>query len=99
MAKGDPFLSPWFSEFADSRQRKITLSVNFDDDTRAVTSVIVRRDKGCSYKAVVLRPRARAFDNPHDAVKRLAAPADVQADALGVTTIEQAMALQITAEP
>jgi hypothetical protein len=103
MAKGDPQLSPWVNEFPDYLQRKIVITVNFNNATRALTTTVIHRDTGCLWHTVV-------FDNPSDAVKskRLAAPADGQGDrtytatqiaSQGLTTIDQAMALQITAEP
>lgn len=104
MAKGDPLLSPWLpGPFQDYLGRKIVVTVNFDDATRALISVVIHRDTGCLWHTLV-------FDNPTDAAKakRLAAPADGAGDktytsgqlaAQGLTTIEQAIAVQVTAEP
>jgi hypothetical protein len=103
VAKGDPLLSPWVSEFRDYLGRVVRITVNFDDATRALTNAVLHRDTGCLWTKVV-------FDNPGDAVKakRITAPADGQGDrtytaaqlsAVGYTTIDQAMAVQITAEP
>jgi hypothetical protein len=103
MAHGDPFVSPWVSEFPDYLGRVVRITTNFNDSTRAITNAVVHRDSGCLWHTVV-------FDNPSDAVKakRLAAPADGAGDrtytgaqiaSQGLSTIDAAMALQITAEP
>jgi hypothetical protein len=103
MAKGDPLLSPWVPAFQDYLGRVISITVNFNNTTRALVNAVVHRDAGCLYTKIV-------FDNPGDAVKakRLAAPADGQGDrtytaaqlaSQGLSTIEDAMAVQITAEP
>jgi hypothetical protein len=36
MAHGDIPVSPWFVEFSDYLQRKVTITVNYDNVTRAV---------------------------------------------------------------
>lgn len=103
MAKGDPQLTPWVYESPDYLSRSIRITVNFNNTTRALTSAVVHRDSGCIYHTIV-------FDNPSDAVKakRLAAPADGAGDrtytaaqlaSQGLNTIEDALAVQITAEP
>lgn len=107
MAKGiGP--SPWVWQALDYVGDAIRISVNFDDVTHALVNVggacaTVHRDTGCQYTKIVL-------DNPTDGVKakRLAAPADGAADATynvaqlshqGLTTIDDVLAVQITAEP
>jgi hypothetical protein len=103
MAHGDPQLSPWVSEFLDNHSLLLSITVNYNDTTKALTSAVVHRDSGCLFTKVV-------FDNPSDGVKskRLAAPADGAGDrtytaaqlaSQGMNTITQAMAVQITAEP
>jgi hypothetical protein len=104
MAKGDPLLSPWTpGPFGDYLGRAITITVNFDNTSRALINAVVHRDSGCLWHTIV-------FDNPSDAVKskRLAAPADGAGDrtytaaqlaSQGLSTIDAAMAVQITAEP
>jgi hypothetical protein len=103
MAKGDPLLSPWVVGFQDYLNRVVTITVNFNDATRALTNAVIHRDSGCLFHTIV-------FDNPSDAVKakRLTAPADGAGDrtyskaqlaSQGLNTIEDAMAVQITAEP
>ena len=103
MARGDPLLSPWLWAAGDYVGRQITISVAFNNSTRAIQSATVHRDDGCQYHTIV-------FDVPSDQVKakRLAAPTDgagdktytkAQINAQGLTVIEDILAIQITAEP
>lgn len=103
MAHGDPIPSPWVVEFRDYLGRALAITVSFNNNNRAVQGVVIHRDPGCVYRTVV-------FDNPSDQAraKRLAAPIDGAGDrsytanqmaAQGFSTIEQARAVQITAEP
>ena len=92
---------PWVSEFRDYLGRKIIITVNFNNATRALTPAVLHRDSGCLWNTVV-------FGDPSSGVsKRITAPADGAADrtvtgatlaGLGFNTIEDATALQITAE-
>lgn len=95
--------TPWVVEFQDYLRRKVIITVNFDNTTRAIINAVIHRDNGCLWHFIV-------FDNPNDPqkAKRLAAPADGAGDvtytaaqiaAQGLSTIEQATALQITASP
>lgn len=108
MSRGDPFLSPWTWQALDYVGLAINITVNFDNTTHALVAVggacaTIHRDSGCQYTKIVL-------DNPTDAVKakRLAAPADGRPDATytvnqlkaqGLNTIDDILAVQITAEP
>jgi len=103
MAKGDPLLSPWVYEAWDYQHLVIRITVNFNNSTRALQTSVVHRDSGCQYHTIVL-------DNPSDQVKakRLAAPADGAGDitytanqmaSRGLNTIDDVLAVQITAEP
>jgi len=102
MAKGDPPTSPVVEVFDDYVQLAVTIAVTFDNTTRALAQAVVSRDDGCQYHTIVLdvpsRPQA----------KRLAAPVDgagpntytaAQLSKVGLSTIEDVLALQITAEP
>lgn len=95
--------TPWVVPFQDYLGRKVIITVNFDNTTRAISTAVVHRDSGCLWHFVV-------FDNPNDVqkAKKLAAPADGAGDATytgaqiaaqGLSTIDQALALQITATP
>lgn len=102
MARGDTPVSPWVWDSRDYVGLRIVITVDWDNTTRALIDAIVHRDSGCQYTKIV-------FDVPSDAKsKRLAAPADGQADktytanqmrAQGLNTIDDILAVQITAEP
>jgi hypothetical protein len=103
MAKGDPLLSPWVYESPDYQSRVIRITVNFNNNNRSLTNAVVHRDDGCVYTKIV-------FDDPGDnaKAKRLAPPDDGAGDrtysksqmaAQGLRTIEDVLAIQITAEP
>jgi hypothetical protein len=103
MPPGVQVFTPWVYESLDYVGKAIRITVNFDNTTRALTNAVVHRDTGCQYRTIV-------FDNPSDQAKakRLAAPNDGQGDrtytstqlaSQGLSTIEQALAIQITAEP
>jgi hypothetical protein len=102
MAKG-PIPSPWVVEFRDYVGKILRITTNFDNTTRALQNAVVHRDPGCVYTKIV-------FDDPGDnqKAKRLTAPNDAQGDrtytanqlaSQGLDTIEEAQAIQITAEP
>ena len=95
--------TPYIWEDEDYVGLVIRITVNFDNTTRALSNAVVHRDSGCQYHTIIL-------DNPNDSVnaKRLAAPADGAADKTytanqmskqGLHTIEDVMAIQMTAEP
>ena len=103
MARGDPLNSPYVWAAGDYIGRQITITVSFNNATRAIQSAIIHRDDGCMYHTIV-------FDVPSDGVKskRLVAPVDGAGDrtyskaainAQGLTVIEDVLAVQITAEP
>lgn len=103
MARGDTLVSPWAWESGDYVGLVIRITVSFNNSTRALTSAVIHRDSGCQYTKIVL-------DDPSDAVKakRLPAPVDGAGDrtyskaqmaAQGLNTIEDVLAVQITAEP
>jgi hypothetical protein len=82
MAKGDPPTPPWVWTGGDYLDRKIVISVYFNNATRQLTNtgpggacVVIHRDNGCLWHTIV-------FDVPTDAAKarRLAAPVDGAAD-------------------
>ena len=101
--RGDPLNSPYIWQDRDYNGKLISITVNFDNTTRALTSAVVHRDTGCVYTKIV-------FDIPSDGVKakRLAAPVDGAGDRTytsaqmatqGLNTITDVLAIQITAEP
>lgn len=103
MNGGQLNVSPWPWEAPDYQGLVIRIAVSFNVSSRALQNAVIHRDSGCQYNTIVL-------DNPTDAVKakRLAAPVDGAADktytanqmkAQGLNTIEDVLAVQITAEP
>jgi hypothetical protein len=104
MARGDVQLSPWtYDSGGDYLDRHITISVPFDESTRAIgNGTLVHRDVGCLYTHIV-------FDDPSDTVKIKRLPVVPEGDTTltaqrvrqltGFRTIEDVMAVQVTAEP
>lgn len=100
MAKGDPLLSPYVCEFLDYQGLVLRITVSFNDATRALTGALVHRDPGCLFTRIV-------WDNPQGA-NRKPLPAVPEGDtsvtaqqirsATGFRTIEDVLAVQITAE-
>jgi hypothetical protein len=95
--------SPWVQEFPDYLGRQVTITFTFDNSTRRITGGSIRRDARCLWHTVV-------FGDPADPTSpRLSAPGQNAIDvtvtaaqvvaATGFTTVEQAMGVQITAEP
>lgn len=102
MVKGDPLLSPWYWEAADYLGRKITVTVPFNDATRAILNgIVVHRDPGCLYVRVVWDVPSsgsskRGPDIPEGGDITLTAVQLRQAT--GFRTIEDVLAVQVTAE-
>jgi hypothetical protein len=102
MAKGDPLLSPYvWDSGADSQGRHITITIPFNNSTRAILNgIVVHRDAGCTYTRIVIGV-------PSDPSSRRTASvpngdttftANQFRNATGFTTIDQVLDLQITAE-
>jgi hypothetical protein len=101
MTRGGTLTSPWVWSAGDYAGLVIKITVNFNNTTHALLSAVVHRDSGCQSHAIV-------FDVPASGTaKRLAAPADGAGDVTytanqmgkqGLNTIEDVLALQITAE-
>jgi hypothetical protein len=100
MAHGDVLLSPYVCEFSDYLQRRLIITLNFSDSTRALLSGSVHRDADCLWTHIV-------WDDPNG-VNRKPLPAVPAGDtsftanqirsATGFRTIEDVLAVQITAE-
>lgn len=106
MAKGDPLLSPWVWDARDNEGDVIRITVAFDNTTRAITGITAFRDAACIYTKIVIGLGADGTPNTTD--KTIAVPAGTtvltasQRAALaskGLSTIEDVLALQITAIP
>lgn len=101
MTKGDPFLSPWVWDAHDYLDRALTITIPFNNNTRALQGATIVRDPGCLYVRVV-------WDDPTDAAKAKRSPVAPEGtttlttnqlrQATGFQTIEDLMAVQVTAE-
>jgi hypothetical protein len=98
MARGDTLVSPWAWSAADYLGRAITISVAFNDSTRALGTTTVTRDAGCLWGTLII-------GDPTGTPKTFPVPAGtstISATKLrnqGLNTIEDVLALQITAGP
>lgn len=100
-ARGDVLQSPWVSRFADYLDRAITVTVNFNNATRAITGAVLVRDAGCLFtKLLIGVPAVGAPDDTDFKVNVPVGTTNVGANVFtsrGFTTIEQLQALNITA--
>lgn len=95
--------SPWVYEAWDYQRNAIQITVTFDATTRALQTITVFRDAACIYTKIYIglgsdgRPDTtpRAFSVPAGTHIFTAA----QLSAVGLNTIEDILALQITAGP
>lgn len=103
MAKGDPLLSPWtWDSGGDYQDRHIRITIPFDNTTKAIQNgIVVHRDTGCLYTKIVIgvpsdpgSQRTASVPNGDTNIT-----ANQFRNATGFTTIDQVLALQITAEP
>jgi hypothetical protein len=104
-ARGDVLQSPWSSRFADYQDKAITLTVTFNNATRAITGGSITRDAGCMYTKVLVGLGGDGRPDSTDKVFNvggLEGTQSVGAAAFtsgGFTTVESIQALQITASP
>lgn len=103
MAKGDPLLSPYvWDSGADYLGRHISISVPFDESTRAILDgAVIHRDPGCIYTSVVVGVPTDAGAERTGSVPdgdTLVSATQILAIG-GFSTIDQILALQMTAEP
>lgn len=107
MADNPPGLinSPYFMEFVDNQtpQRRINITVTFNNSTRAITGATVYRDADCQWRRVMIG--LGDDGTPDSSVRNILVPSgttNISAAALssrGLDTIEDIRALQITAGP
>lgn len=101
MAKGDPVTSPYvYDSGGDYLDRHLTCSFTFSNSTRALSGATVHRDTGCVYVAVLI-------GDPNGTPTRIPTSGSIpegdtpisksQLNKAGFTTIEDVLALQITA--
>lgn len=105
MAKGDPLLSPWVWQARDNEGDVIQITVTFDNAARAITGIISFRDASCVYTQILIGLGADGSPDTTDRVisvpsgTRSLTPAQLAALASkGLGTIEDVLALQITAQ-
>lgn len=102
MGAGGPILSPWQYACSDYVGLSMGVQISFNNATRAITSCYMYRDPGCQYTTFVV-----GFGSTE---KRIAGPSDTDKDGVttytaqqmarvGLNTIEDVLALQITVEP
>lgn len=98
--RGDPLVSPFVWQADDYLGRVISITVDFDNSTKALLDSVVHRDTGCLFTEVVIGLPSSST------AKTLAAPADGQPDNTytakqmsrqGLNTIDDVLALQMTA--
>jgi hypothetical protein len=94
--RGDPIATPWVESFSDYLNRNLSISIAFDNVTRALGVTTVTRDDGCLWGTLII-------GDPATTTKTFAVPfgtSTVSAQRLhqnGLNTIEDVLALQITA--
>jgi hypothetical protein len=103
MSGGPISTSPWVVEIWDYQHRMISITVPWNTGTRAQQGATLHRDSGCVYNWIIL-------GDPNDSTntKAFQCPADGQADSTtsaqqlrnnGLTTIDDVVAVQVTASP
>lgn len=104
MVRGEQQTSPWVWEAKDYLERVIRITVTFNEGTRAITGVTGFRDSGCLYTKILIGTSADGV--PDDTDKVVNVPTGTtsltqgqinQLAARGLATIENILALQITA--
>jgi hypothetical protein len=102
VARGDPFLSPWFWDARDHLDRVLSITVPFDNVTGDILNgIVIHRDPGCLYVRVV-------WDDPSDPQRAKRTPIAPEGDttltaqqlrqATGLRTLTDLQAVQVTAE-
>lgn len=100
-AKGDPAQSPYEWEARDYQGAVIRITITFNNATRALAGASVFRDAACVYTKILIG--RGADDSPDSSTQSIVVPAGTtavsaaQMASRGFTTIEQFLALQITA--
>jgi hypothetical protein len=103
LGRGDPAQSPYVWESGDYQGKVIRITVVFNNATRSITSASVFRDADCVYTRLYL---GRGADgSPNSSTRSFVVPAGItnvpvqQMANRGFSTIEDFLALQITAGP
>ena len=100
-ARGDVEPSPWVSRFADYQGNAITLTVNFNDTTRAILNASVQRDEACVFTKILFGVGPDGIpDNTETQFTIPAGPSSIGRGAFvafGFDKIEDLRTVQITA--
>jgi hypothetical protein len=100
-ARGDVEPSPWETRFADYANKAITLTVNFNNNTRAILNANVQRDADCMYTKILFGVGLNGVpDGTETQFTILAGPSSIgrgQFVAFGFDKIEDLQSAQVTA--
>jgi hypothetical protein len=100
---GPPMSSPYVQAFQDNFGNVIRITVTFDNTTRALSGATVYRDANCQWTHIYLGLGADGTpDTTTKAFTVSAGTTNINANQLrqrGLNTIEDVLALQITAGP
>jgi hypothetical protein len=106
MARGDTPVSPWIWDAKDNEEDVIRITVAYDNTTKAITGITSFRSANCAYTRILIGRGADGTPDATDKVisvpsgTRTLTPAQLSAlAAKGLATINDVMALQITAAP
>jgi hypothetical protein len=101
VVRGDPMPSPYvYDSGGDYRERRLTGAFSFNVANRSLSGLLVHRDPGCVYVAVLIGdPNGTPIRVPPSGA---VAEGDTniskaQLNSVGLNTIEDVLALQITA--
>jgi hypothetical protein len=95
---GGPVQTPWTQSFTDNFGKKIKITINFDNTTRAISGGTIVRDSGCQWTRIYI-------GTPDTTDKVFSVPVGTtnltanQLSQRGLNVIEDVTALQITAGP
>jgi hypothetical protein len=104
MSHGGPVTSPYvYDSGGDFQGNHITITVTFDDATRALIGAVVHRDAGCVYTKILIGLGGDGTPNTTTRVINVGnlvgdrSFTPTQMAAVGLNTIDDILALQITA--
>lgn len=95
--------SPWVYQATDYLNRSLTITVTFNNGTRALSGATVVRDVGCLYSKIYMG--VGGDGKPDSTTRKVTVPegttpvSQATLNGIGLTTIEDIIALQITAGP
>lgn len=90
-------ISPWFWSAGDYQGKQITITVTFNNTTKAIISASVFRDPACMYTKIYIGLPSAVI--PISVPSGTSAATGSQLALIGLNTINDILALQITAGP